>query len=84
MLVILPSGVRMNPCPAQWLAASNIPKLFINAEPGIVLSGPSRDFCRTWPNQTEVTVPGVHFVQEDSGPEIGKAVADWIRNFRSH
>jgi haloalkane dehalogenase len=66
-----------------WLSASNIPKLFINAEPGIVLSGLSRDFCRTWPNQTEVTVPGVHFVQEDSGPEIGRAVGDWIRNFRS-
>jgi haloalkane dehalogenase len=69
---------------AAWLAASNIPKLFINAEPGIVLSGPNRDFCRTWANQSEVTVPGVHFVQEDSGPEIGRAVGDWIRNFRSH
>lgn len=66
-----------------WLTTSNIPKLFINAEPGIVLSGPSRDFCRTWANQTEVTIPGIHFVQEDSGPEIGRAVGDWIRNFRS-
>jgi len=65
------------------LAASNIPKLFINAEPGIVLSGPSRDYCWTWANQIEITVSGIHFVQENSRAEIGGAVGDWIRNFRS-
>lgn len=63
----------------QWLSSSQIPKLFINAEPGSILTGRQREFCRTWPNQTEVTVPGVHFIQEDSGPEIGRAIANWIR-----
>jgi haloalkane dehalogenase len=37
-----------------------------------------REFCRTWPNQTEVTVAGSHFVQEDSPDEIGRAVAEWL------
>ena len=64
----------------KWLAGEDSPpKLFINAEPGAILTGRARDLCRTWPNQTEVTVAGSHFVQEDSGPEIGAAVADWIR-----
>ena len=62
---------------ADWLAASDLPKLFINAEPGIILTGPQRDFCRTWPNQREVTVRGLHFIQEDSPDEIGHALADW-------
>jgi haloalkane dehalogenase len=62
----------------DWMAASQVPKLFINAEPGAILTGPQRDFCRTWPNQTEVTVPGIHFVQEDSPHEIGEAVAAWL------
>ena len=61
----------------QWLASSPIPKLFVNAEPGSILVGPQRDLCRRWPNQTEVTVPGLHFVQEDSPDEIGAAIADW-------
>jgi haloalkane dehalogenase len=64
---------------AQCMAGNDIPKLFVNAEPGAILVGPVRDFCRTWKNQTEVTVPGVHFVQEDSGPAIGQAVADWMK-----
>lgn len=63
---------------ADWLAGSDLPKLFVNAEPGAILTGPVRDFCRAWNNQDEVTVAGSHFIQEDSGPEIGKAVADWI------
>ena len=50
---------------ADWLAQSTIPKLFINADPLSILFGAQRDFCRTWPNQTEVTVKGLHFVQED-------------------
>ena len=62
---------------SQWLATSDLPKLFINADPGSVLVGPQREFCRTWPNQTEVTVPGSHFIQEDSPDEIGQAISEW-------
>jgi haloalkane dehalogenase len=63
----------------QWLAGDDSPpKLFVNAEPGFMLNGRARDFCRTWPNQAEVTVAGAHFVQEDSAAEIGAAVAEWI------
>ncbi len=61
-----------------WLKESPLPKLFINAEPGSILTGPQREFCRSWPNQEEVTVAGAHFVQEDSPDEIGQAVADWL------
>jgi haloalkane dehalogenase len=63
---------------ADWLSTSNVPKLFVNAEPGSILVGAQRDFCRGWPNQKEVTVPGLHFIQEDSGAAIGNAVAAWI------
>ena len=63
---------------AAWLATSEVPKLFVNADPGSILTGPQREFCRTWPNQTEVTVSGAHFVQEDSPHEIGQAIADWL------
>jgi haloalkane dehalogenase len=66
----------------RWLAESPIPKLFINAEPGSILTGPARDFCRTWPNQKEITVKGSHFIQEDSPDEIGRAVADFARTVR--
>jgi haloalkane dehalogenase len=65
---------------SKWMAENDIPKLFVNAEPGAILVGPVRDFCRTWKNQTEVTVPGSHFIQEDSGPAIGRAVADWMKD----
>jgi len=61
----------------EWLAAGAVPKLFINAEPGSILIGRQREVCRAWPNQTEVTVPGIHFVQEDSPAAIGEAIADW-------
>jgi haloalkane dehalogenase len=65
---------------AAWLATTpGLPKLFVNAEPGIILTGAVRDFCRTWPDQAEVTVPGLHFIQEDSGAEIGRAIATWLR-----
>ena len=63
---------------ADWLAKSDLPKLFINADPGVILTGRQRDFCRNWPNQTEVTVPGSHFIQEDSPDEIGRAIAEWL------
>ncbi len=65
---------------SNWLAESNdLPKLFVNAKPGSILRGRPREFCRTWPNQTEVTVAGSHFVQEDSPKEIGQAIATWIK-----
>ena len=63
---------------SSWLAESDMPKLFVNAEPGAILTGEQREFCRTWRNQTEVSVKGVHFVQEDSPDEIGAAIADWL------
>jgi len=62
---------------ADWMSANDLPKLFVNAEPGAILTGPMREFCRTWRNQTEVTVKGNHFVQEDSPDEIGQALAQW-------
>ena len=63
-----------------FMAGSELPKLFINADPGSVLVGPQREFCRSWPNQQEVTVKGLHFIQEDSPVEIGQAVASWLKN----
>ena len=65
---------------AAWLSETQTPKLFVNAEPGAILAGPQREFCRAWPNQQEVTVPGVHFIQEDSPDEIGQAIAAWYAN----
>ena len=62
---------------SQWLATSDVPKLFINAEPGSVLVGRQREICRAWPNQTEVAVPGLHFIQEDSPEEIASALSSW-------
>jgi len=62
-----------------WLAKSPMPKLFINADPGSILVGAQRDFCRSWPNQSEVTVRGSHFIQEDSPDEIGRALAAFVR-----
>ncbi|MBI4627610.1 MAG: haloalkane dehalogenase [Candidatus Rokubacteria bacterium] len=64
---------------AAWLGASPLPKLFVNADPGSILTGAQREFCRTWPNQEEVTVRGTHFIQEDSPDEIGRAVAAFVR-----
>jgi haloalkane dehalogenase len=63
---------------AEWLAASPVPKLFINAEPGSILVGRQRELCRAWPNQREVTVRGSHFIQEDSPAEIAAAIDDWL------
>lgn len=68
----------------EWLRNDNtLPKLFINADPGIILIGNQREFCRSWPNQTEVTVKGLHFIQEDSPHEIGEAAAAFVRTLRS-
>jgi haloalkane dehalogenase len=66
----------------RWLAGSDVPKLFIDADPGSILVGRQREFVRTWPSLTEVTVPGSHFVPEDSPDEIGRALADWIPTLR--
>tara|TARA_B100001113_G_scaffold132131_1_gene108108 strand:+ start:25 stop:888 length:864 start_codon:yes stop_codon:yes gene_type:complete len=64
---------------SQWMVESELPKLFINAEPGAILIGKQREFCRTWKNQKEVTVKGSHFIQEDSPDEIGNAIFDWLK-----
>jgi len=65
---------------ADFMTTAEFPKLFINAEPGSILTGSQREFCRSWPNQQEVTVKGLHFIQEDSPVEIGRAVAAWLEN----
>ena len=63
---------------SEWLATSDVAKLFIDAEPGAILTGPQRDFCLGWPNQTVARAKGSHFIQEDSPDEIGKALSDWL------
>ena len=62
-----------------WMAASDLPKLFIHCEPETVLKGAILDHARTFPNQKEVTVEGLHYVHEDSPHEIGEALAEWYR-----
>jgi haloalkane dehalogenase len=64
---------------AAWLETAEVPKLFIDADPGIILTGAQRDYCRTWPNQTEVRVKGLHFIQEDAPDAIGQAIAGWLK-----
>ena len=68
---------------AEWLLGSPVPKLFINAEPGAILTGVQREFCRQWPNQREVTVKGMHFIQEDSPHEIGQHISNFVRGLMS-
>jgi len=63
---------------ARWLSSTPIPKLFVNGNPGSILVGPPREFCRSWPHQREVTVKGSHFLQEDSPAEIGQAIARFL------
>jgi haloalkane dehalogenase len=64
---------------ADWMSVNTLPKLFVNAEPGAILLGTQREFCRQWRNQVEVTVAGSHFIQEDSPDEIGRAISDWLQ-----
>lgn len=71
--------VRVIEANEAWLSGEEVPKLFVNAEPGSIMGDRVRELVRSWPNQTEVTVPGVHFIQEDSGQEIGQAIAGWLR-----
>jgi len=74
-----PEMVELVASYGQWLASNDtLPKLFINADPGSILTGKPREYCRSWPNQSEVTVSGTHFIQEDSPVEIGQAVAHWM------
>src|SRR2546423_11782706 len=68
---------------SSWRATSEVPELFINAHPGSILVGRQREICRAWPNQTEITVKGLHFLQEDSPDEIGQAVGDFVRRIRN-
>ena len=63
---------------SAWLASSEVPKLFINAEPGAILTGRMREVCRSFPNQHEATVSGIHFIQEDSPNEIAAAIRGWV------
>ena len=65
---------------SSWMSINEIPKLFINADPGSILTGKQREFCRKWKNQQELTVRGNHFIQEDSPEEIGEAISNWYRN----
>ena len=65
---------------AEWMLTNDLPKLFINAEPGAITTGRIRDFCRSWKNQTETTVKGIHFIQEDVPDEIGNAISSWYKN----
>ena len=69
--------VRLN---AEFHKESDIPKLFINADPGSILIGDQREFARTWKNQTEITVSGNHFIQEDSSEEIGFALKNFVES----
>ncbi len=68
---------------SKFMTTSPLPKLFINAEQGHALAGPPREFCRTWPNQTEVALPGRHYLQEDFPHEVGQAIADFVQRVRS-
>ena len=69
---------------SNWMSSTDLPKLFINADPGSILTGKQREFCRSWPNQEEVTVKGTHFMQEDSPDQIGKAVSIFVSQLRGN
>lgn len=62
---------------AEWLSNAGVPKLFVNTTAGHALTGRNREFCRSWPNQVEITVAGKHYYQEDSPHELGRALANW-------
>jgi haloalkane dehalogenase len=67
----------------EWLSRCTVPKLLVLGEPGTIITGRTREFCRAWPNQREVTVAGRHFLQEDSPHEIGTALASFLEGTRS-
>ena len=78
-----PTWCRWSTTTAPWLAESDVPKLFVSAEPGALVRGRIRDVIRSWPNLTETTVSGRHFVQEHSPDQIGTAVAQFVRKLRA-
>ncbi len=63
-------------------ASEDLPKLFINCEEGHALAGAAREFCRKWPNQTEITLKARHYAQEDCPDEIGEAIAGFVKKVR--
>jgi len=67
----------------EAMCRSGVPKLLIVAEPGAIIKGRVLEFCRTWRNQTEVKVKGLHFLQEDSPNEIGKALESFVKSLPS-
>jgi haloalkane dehalogenase len=67
---------------SKWMSENEIPKLFINGDPGAILHSARREFCRRWKNQLEVTVKGRHFLQEDSGAEIGRSIRSWLGKYK--
>jgi haloalkane dehalogenase len=64
----------------EAMSRSAIPKLLIIGDPGAIVRGRTLEFCRTWPNQTEVTVSGIHFLQEDSPADIGQALRRFVKS----
>ena len=66
----------------EWLSTSEVPKLYLQSNPGALDAGRMRAFCSRWPNQKTVTIQGTHYVQEDSAPEIGAALANFVRSLR--
>ncbi len=77
-----PEVCRIVDAYGTWLSQSDIPKLFVNGEPGAIIIGSLKDYCRSLPNQTEITVKGVHYLQEDSPDEIGRALAEFVKGIR--
>ena len=69
---------------ADWLRTSDVPKLLVRGEPGALISGATLDFVRQFSNQTEIAVPGLHYLQEDSPDEIGSGIARWLTDLRQH
>lgn len=67
---------------SHWLGRSDVPKLLIRAEPGYLLTNRLYDIAKTWPNQTEVTVKGGHYIQETTPDEVGTAIANFVRRLR--
>jgi len=77
--VALADVVAMAKAYSEWMATNEIPKLFIDAKPGSILTGELRDFCMGWKNQTVAEAKGYHFLQEDSPDEIGEAISGWLK-----
>lgn len=67
---------------SDFLAQSEFPKLFVNTTQGHALTGPPRKFCRTWLNQSEVTIDARHFLQEDRPHELGRHLRAFVQSVR--